>query len=185
MSVVDIPELKAQFDEVLTHFKGELSKLRTGRASAALIENIMVNCYGTMMPMKQVGMINAPEARMLTVQVYDRNAVDAVVKAIHQADLGLNPASDGNLVRISVPALNEERRKEMVKALNKMAEENRVSVRNVRHKAIDVLKKQQKDKEISEDDLKRGQEEVQKLTDQYIADLDKALAVKEKEMMEV
>ena len=185
MSVVDIPALKAQFDEVLTHFKGELSKLRTGRASAALIENIQVNCYGTMMPLKQVGMINAPEARMLTVQVYDRNAVDAVVKAIHQADLGLNPASDGNLVRISVPALNEERRKEMVKALNKMAEENRVSVRNVRHKAIDALKKQQKDKEISEDDLKRGQDEVQKLTDQYIADLDKALAVKEKEMMEV
>jgi len=185
MSIVDIPELKNQFDEVIVHFKKELAKMRTSRASQSLIEDLPVNCYGTMVPLKQLGMINAPEARTLTVQAYDRNTVDAIVKAIHQSDFGFNPSSDGNLVRITIPSLTEERRKELIKTVNKSAEDARVSVRSQRHKAIDVLKKRQKDKEISEDDLKKGQEEVQKVTDQYIAEVDKLLAVKEKEMMEI
>ena len=185
MSIIDEKELKAQFEEVIAHYKKELAKMRTSRASQSLIEDIQVNCYGTMVPLKQLGMINAPEARMLTVQVYDRNTVDAIVKAIHQSDFGFNPATEGNLIRISIPALTEDRRKELVKTINKNTEEARVSCRSQRHKAINELKKRQKDKEISEDDLKRGQDEVQKLTDQYIAEIDKLFAIKEKEMMEI
>lgn len=185
MSVINAAELQNQFEEVIVHFKKELAKMRTNRANQSLIEDLPVNCYGTMVPLKQLGMINAPEARMLTVQAYDRNTVDAIVKAIHQSEFGFNPATEGNLIRISIPALTEERRKDIVKTLGKTAEEARVSVRSQRHKAIDVLKKRQKDKEISEDDLKKGQEEIQKMTDQFIAEVDKLLAVKEKEIMEI
>ncbi|MGI6523847.1 MAG: ribosome recycling factor [Bdellovibrionota bacterium] len=185
MTVVDDAELRAQFDEAIVHFKKELAKMRTSRANQSLIEDVQVNCYGTMVPLKQLGMISAPEARLLTVQAYDRNTVDSIIKAIHLADLGLNPANEGTLIRITVPALTEDRRKELVKTINKYAEDARISVRSQRQKANDVLKKQQKNKEISEDDLKRGQDEIQKITDEYIAEVDKLFAIKEKEMMEV
>ena len=185
MAAPSFPELKKGCEECVTHFKKELSKMRSGRASQALIEDLHVNYYGSTVPLKSLGMINAPEPRMLTVQAYDRGSVEAIEKAIQSADLGLNPSHDGSLIRILIPTLTEERRKDLVRGLHKHAEETRVSIRNQRHKAIDTLKKKQKAKEISEDDLRRGQEEIQKSTDHYIAEVDKLLAGKEKEMMEV
>lgn len=167
------------------HLKKELQRLRTGRASTSLLEGLMVDYYGTQTPIVSLGMLNAPEPRLLTIQVYDGGAVDGVEKAIRQADLGLNPAREGNLIRIAIPSLTEERRKELVKKLSKMGEEEKIVIRNHRRDGIDVLKKQEKDKAISADDLRRGQDEIQKIADRYIAEIDKAVVAKEKEIMEV
>lgn len=163
----------------------ELGRFRTGRAHAALLEGVQVEYYGSRVPLIQMGLINAPEPRLLTVQVYDAGAVENVDKAIRQADLGLNPSRDGNLIRIAIPPLNEERRKESVKTLHKLAEENKVTLRNHRREQMDELKQQEKDKELSQDEFRRASDEVQKINDKYIAEIDQMLQAKEKEILEV
>lgn len=169
----------------IEHFKVELGKLRTGRASASMLDGVQVDYYGSSVPLKQLAMLNTPEPRLITVQVYDASAADAVEKAIKHADLGFNPSRDGNVIRINVPSLTEERRKELIKKLHKMGEDAKVVVRNHRRDAIDLIKKQQKAGEVSEDDSRKGQEGIQKVTDKYIAEVDQLLVQKEKEMMEV
>lgn len=163
----------------------EFGGLRTGRASTSLLEPITVEAYGAPMPMNQVGTIGAPEPRMLTVQVWDKSLVKAVEKAIRDANLGLNPQSDGQLVRVPIPALSEERRKELTKVAGKYAEEARVHVRNVRRHGMEDLKKLEKDHKISEDEHHGFGEEIQKLTDAFIKKIDEALVAKDKEIMQV
>jgi len=177
--------LKKNCEDTIEYLTIELGKMRSGRASSGLLETINVDYYGSSVPLKQLGLINAPEPRLLTVQVFDQGAVESVEKAIQTSDLGLNPARDGNLIRIAIPALTEERRKDLVKTLHKNAEEAKVAIRNHRREAIDELKKQEKDKSISEDEFNRGKDDVQKVTDSYIAQVDELLQSKEKEMMEV
>ena len=178
-------DLEAKCKKTIEHFKRDLGRLRGGRANVSILEGITVEYYGSQVPLNQVGLVNAPEARLLTVQVYDGSAVEAVEKAIQQANLGLNPARDGSLVRVPIPALNEERRKDLVKNLHKMAEEGKVTVRNHRREAIDLVKKQEKGKELSTDDARRHQEEIQKLTDKAIAEVETAAQGKEKELMDI
>ena len=178
-------EFETKCRKTVEHFRKDLSHVRTGRASASLFEGITVDYYGSRVPLQQLGLINTPEPRLVTIQVYDPSAVEAVEKAILQSDLGLNPGRDGNLVRIAIPHLTEERRKDLIKKLHKMAEETRVAVRNSRRDTIDGLKKKEKAKEISEDDMRRGQEEIEKIVAVVNKDIDAALASKEKEMMEV
>ena len=163
----------------------EFGGLRTGRAAVSLLEPIMVDAYGTQMPMNQVGTIAAPEPRMLTVQVWDKGLVKTVEKAIRESDLGLNPSVDGQLVRVPIPALNEERRAELTKVAGRYAEEARVAVRNVRRHIMDDLKKHEKDGNISEDEHHTYGKEIQTLTDDYVKKLDDALAAKESEIMQV
>jgi ribosome recycling factor len=171
--------------KALDHFKKDLSRLRSGRATTTLLEGIHVDYYGSMVPLQQMGMVSAPEPRLLTVQVYDGSAVEAVEKAIQQAELGLNPMRDGALIRVAVPALNEERRKELIKKISKMAEETKVALRNLRRDEVESVKKRQKNKEMSEDDSRKAQEEIQKIVDKFISEVDVAVAAKEKELMEV
>jgi len=178
-------KFKEECEKALAHLKLEVSRLRTGRASTTLLEGIKVDYYGSQVPLIQMGMINAPEPRLITVQVYDGSAVESVEKAIQAADLGLNPSRDGSLLRIVIPSLTEDRRKEMIKKLHKLGEDGKVSLRNHRRDEIDNLKKKEKSKEISADDNRRGQEEIQKIIDKYSADIDHLLQAKEKEMMEV
>lgn len=163
----------------------EFAGLRTGRASTSLLDPINVDAYGQQMPMSQVGTIGVPEPRMLTVQVWDRGLVSSVEKAIRDSDLGLNPASDGQLVRIPIPPLNEERRVEITKIAGKYAEETRISVRNVRRHAMDELKKAEKDGDISQDEHHDYDAETQKLTDTFIKKVDESLQNKEQEIMQV
>ncbi|UCD16926.1 MAG: ribosome recycling factor [Candidatus Zixiibacteriota bacterium] len=164
--------------------KGFMS-LRTGKASASLLEGVRVDYHGTIMPLTQLSSISVPEPRLLIVQCWDKEIVGEVAKAIQKADLGLNPLAEGNIIRLPIPPLNEERRKELVKHCRKMAEEGKVAIRNVRRDANDFLKKAEKNKEISEDQLKRGSEEIQELTDKYIELIDNLMEDKEKEIMEV
>ena len=179
------PELETKCKKTIEHLKHDLSRMRTGRASTALFEGIVVDYYGSQVPLQQLALLNAPEPRLVTIQAYDPGAVPSIEKAILASDLGLTPARDGNLIRINIPALTEERRKELIKKLHKMGEDTRVALRNNRRDAIEALKKREKAKEISEDDLRRGQEEIQKVADHYSKDVDSVLAAKEKEMMEV
>lgn len=180
-----LTELKDKCTETIDYLKIELSRIRSGRANTGLLESVHVDYYGSSVPLQQLGLISAPEARLLTIQVYDAQALDSIEKAIQQADLGLNASRDGTLIRVPVPALTEERRKELVKKLHKIAEEGKIAVRNHRRDAIDTLKKLEKDKTLSEDDLARGKDEVQKVTDTFTQEVDKLLAEKEKDMMEV
>jgi ribosome recycling factor len=145
----------------------------------------MVEYYGSNVSLQQLGMVSAPEPRMLTIQVYDGGAVESIEKAIQQSDLGLNPSRDGSLIRVIIPALNEERRKDLIKKVHKMAEETRVALRNLRRDEVEGVKKKVKAKEMSEDDARRAQDEIQKIVDKFIAEADSAAAGKEKEMMEV
>jgi ribosome recycling factor len=163
----------------------EFTGLRTGRASINLLDTVKVDCYGSLMPLNQVGTVSAPESRMLTVQVWDKGMVKAVEKAIRESGLGLNPAADGQLVRVPVPALNEERRQELTKIAAKYAEDARISVRNVRRDGMEMLKKWEKDGEISEDEHRRLSAEVQTITDNHIKKIDDLLAVKQKDIMSV
>lgn len=165
--------------------KHELNGLRTGRASASLVEPVQVTAYGQSMPLSQVATISVPEARMISVQVWDKTMVAPVDKAIRDANLGLSPNIEGQTLRIRIPELNEQRRKEMVKIAHKYAEEGKVAIRHVRRDGIDTLKKLLKDKSVSEDDEKRHAGEVQKATDLSIAEVDQLLASKEKEIMQV
>jgi ribosome recycling factor len=181
----DIGELKRRMQGALQVLRQELSGLRTGRASANLLEPVQVEAYGTRMPLNQLATVSVPEPRMISVQVWDRSMVHPVEKAIIAANLGLNPSTEGQLLRLRIPELNEERRRELVKVAHKYAETARVAVRHVRRDGMEVLKKLEKDHKISQDDHKRHDTEVQKATDQAIADIDHALAAKEKEILTV
>src|SRR5271170_5792561 len=181
----DLPELKRRMQAAHATLKHELGGLRTGRASASLLEPVQVEAYGQRMPINQVASISVPEPRALTVSVWDKSMVGAVDKAIRNANLGLSPTVEGQILRIRIPELNEQRRKEMVKVAHKYAEDARVAVRHVRRDGLDMLKKLLKDKAISEDDEKRHESEVQKATDQVIGEIDALLAGKEKEIMQV
>jgi ribosome recycling factor len=181
----DLAEIKRRMQGAIASLKHELNGLRTGRASAALLEPVMVLAYGQAMPINQVATVSVPESRALAVQVWDKGMVNAVDKAIRDANLGLSPTVEGQILRIRIPELNEQRRKELAKIAHKYAEESRVAVRHVRRDGMDILKKLVKDKVISEDDEKRHETEVQKATDASIIEIDQALAGKEKEIMQV
>lgn len=185
MADPDVADLQRRMNGALEVLKDEFAGLRTGRAAPALLEPIQVDAYGSKMPMNQVGTINAPDARMLTVQVWDSSLVNSVEKAIRDSDLGLNPQRDGNLVRVPVPQLSEERRVEMTKIAGKYAEQARIAVRNVRRDGIDMLKKMEKDGEISQDEQHAWTDEIQEMTDETIKQIDEAVAAKEAEILQV
>jgi ribosome recycling factor len=166
-------------------FQTDLSTIRTGHASPALVEHIRVEYAGVPMPLNQLAGISAPEARMLIIQPWDKNAMHEIEKAISKSELGLNPSNDGNIIRIAIPPLSEERRAELIKIVHRRAEERKILVRNLRHEAINDLKKLEKDKAISQDESKRSQDQTQKLTDFYIMEVDKLAKAKEKELQEV
>lgn len=180
--LLEAEEKMLKTTEVVQH---EFSSIRTGRASSALVENIMVNAYGVQMSIKQVAGITTPEPRLIVLQAFDPSNVQAIEKAIRESKLGVSPIVDGKVIRLPIPELSEERRRELGKLIKKMAEDGRVAVRHVRRDAMEELKKIQKAGEISEDDLKRGEQEVQKLTDQYSAEIDRIVASKEKDIMTV
>ena len=181
----DLVDIKRRMQGAVQAFKHDLGGLRTGRASASMLDPIQVDAYGAMMPLNQVATVSVPEPRMLSVQVWDRSMVMAVDKAIRESSLGLNPQTEGQIVRIRIPELNEQRRKELVKVAHKYAEESRVAARHVRRDGLDLLKKLEKDGKMSEDDSARQSDLVQKATDQTIVEIDQALSAKEKEIMQV
>ncbi len=181
----DTQELQRRMDGALKTLHHEFGGLRTGRASPSLLDVVQVEMYGSHMPISQLGTVSAPEPRMLTVQVWDKTAVKAVEKAIANANLGVNPSADGQLIRVPIPPLSEDRRKEMVKVAGKYAEQAKVAVRNVRRDGMDSLKAQEKSGAISEDALRKSSDQIQKLTDDYVKKVDEALVVKEKEIMAV
>ncbi len=178
-------DIQKRMDQAVEALQKEFSGLRTGRASASLLDPVIVDVYGAKMPLNQVASISVPEPRLLSVQVWDAGSVKAVEKAIRESGLGLNPQTEGSTLRLPIPDLNEERRKELGKVASKYAEQARISVRNIRKDGMDALKHDQKEGDITEDDLKRGQDEVQKLTDDHINKIDTALSDKEKEIMTV
>jgi ribosome recycling factor len=180
-----IPNYKARMEKAVSALKDEFGGLRTGRASTALLDQVHVDAYGSSMPMNQVGAVSVPEPRMLMVNVWDRGLVVSVEKAIRNAGLGLNPVVDGQNLRIPIPPLTEERRKELTKVAHKYAEQQRIAVRNVRRDANDDLRKAQKDGAISQDEEKRMETEVQKITDEAIKHIDEILKSKEQEIMHV
>ena len=181
----DINELKRRMQGATQALKHELGGLRTGRAAASMLEPVQVDAYGTHMPLNQLATISVPEPRLLSVQVWDKSMVKAVEKAIVDSNLGLSPATEGQVLRLRIPELNEERRKELVKVAHKYAEAAKVAVRHVRRDGLDLLKKLEKEHKISEDDQTRQAGEVQKATDATIAEVEKMLAGKEKEIMTV
>ena len=181
----DINDLKRRMEGAINALKHELGGLRTGRAAISMVEPVQVEAYGSHMPLNQVATVSVPEPRLLSVQVWDKSMVKAVETAIVNSNLGLSPATEGQVIRLRIPELNEERRKELVKVAHKYAEAARVAVRHVRRDGLDVLKKAEKDHKISEDDEKRLSGDVQKATDAAIADVDKLLATKEKEILTV
>lgn len=182
---VDLDDLKRRMAGAVDSLKHEFGGLRTGRASTSLLDPVTVDAYGTPMPINQLASVNTPEPRMITVQVWDKANVAAVEKAIRNSGLGLNPAVDGTTLRLPIPELTEERRREMTKVAGKYAEEARVAVRNVRRHGMDTLKKMEKDGDISQDDHKLYADEIQDMTDQKIAEIDKLLQSKEQEIMQV
>lgn len=181
----DISDLKRRMQGAVTSLKQELSGLRTGRASAAMLEPVQVDAYGTHMPLNQLATVSVPEPRLISVQVWDRSMVHAVEKAIVNSNLGLSPATEGQVLRLRIPELNEERRKELVKVAHKYAEAGRVAVRHVRRDGLDTLKKLEKSGDMSEDEQTRLATEVQKATDAVIGEIDQLLAAKEKEILTV
>ena len=182
---LDTDDLKRRMDGAMANLRTEFASLRTGRASASMLEPVMVDAYGSPTPINQVGTVNVPEPRMVTINVWDKGLVGAADKAIRESGLGLNPVVDGQTLRIPIPPLNEERRIELTKVAGKYAEAARVAVRNVRRDGMDGLKKMEKDGEISEDDHRSLSDEVQKLTDSYVGKVDEALKNKEAEIMQV
>jgi ribosome recycling factor len=185
MAEPDIDDLERRMKGAVQVLHDEFGGLRTGRASMALLEPIHVVAYGSSMPMNQVGTIGVPDARMITVQVWDQGLVSAVEKAIQESGLGLNPSRDGNLIRVPIPQLSEERRAELAKVAHKYAEQARISVRNVRRDGMDTLKKLQRDGDISEDEQRAWETDLQKLTDDIIKHIDESLSAKEIEIMQV
>lgn len=182
---IDLDDIERRMSGAVESLKHEFAGLRTGRASTSLLDSVTVDVYGASMPLNQVGTVSVPEPRMLSVQVWDKANAPAVEKAIRISGLGLNPMLDGQLVRIPIPELNEERRQELARIAAKYSESARISVRNVRKAGMDQLKKMEKDKLISEDDHKMYADEVQSLTDKFVAQIDSALESKEKEIMQV
>ncbi|MEK4565284.1 ribosome recycling factor [Alkalihalobacillus sp. FSL R5-0424] len=182
-------EVKQQATERMTKaidsLRRELAKLRAGRANPAILDRVTVEYYGALTPLNQLATISVPEARLLVIQPFDKSSIADVERAILKADLGLTPSNDGQVIRIAIPALTEERRRDLVKIVKKSAEDAKVAIRNIRRDANDDLKKQQKDGELTEDDLRQSTDEIQKLTDQFIATADKEADQKEQEVMEV
>ncbi len=178
-------ETKNKMEKTLESLKADFGGLRAGRAHVSLLDGIMVEAYGSMTPLSQVGTISVPDARTLSISVWDRGLSKAVEKAIMESDLGLNPASDGQLIRIPIPPLSEERRKELTKVAGKYAENNKVAIRNLRREALDEVKKMKKEGTISEDDEKRYENEIQKMTDESIKKIDEMYAQKEKDILQV
>jgi ribosome recycling factor len=183
MAKYDKADVERRMAGAVESLKGDLSGLRTGRANVALLDPVMVEVYGSMMPLNQVATVSAPEPRMLSVQVWDRSNVIPVEKGISHANLGLNPIIDGQTLRLPLPDLTQDRRKELAKLAGKYAENAKIAIRNVRRDAMEALKEDEKKKEISEDERKRKEEEVQKLTDKAVADADSTATTKEKEIM--
>lgn len=185
MSSRTLKQASQQMDRNLDAIGREFSGVRTGKASPTLLDSVQVQAYGSMMPLKQTATVTAPEPQLIVVQPWDTSLIENVAKAIQTADLGLNPNVDGNLIRVAIPALTEERRKEMVKLLHRMAEEGRVAVRHARHKAKTQIESEKKAGEISEDEMHREIDSLQELTDEHIRKLDELLGRKEAEVMEV
>ncbi|MES2699828.1 MAG: ribosome recycling factor [Pseudomonadota bacterium] len=183
MAKYDKADVERRMAGAVESLKGDLGGLRTGRANTALLDPVMCEVYGSMMPLNQLATVSAPEPRMLTVQVWDRSNMTAVEKGIAHANLGLNPSIDGQTLRLPLPDLTQERRKELAKLAGKYAENAKIAIRNVRRDAMEALKEDEKKKEISEDERKRKEEEVQKLTDKAVADTDAVAAAKEKEIL--
>lgn len=180
-----LKDSEERMKKTLNVLKSELAAIRAGRANPALLDRITVNYYGTLTPLNRLATITAPEPRVLVVQPWDVSQIGEIEKAIQKSDLGINPVSDGKVLRLVLPELTEERRKELVKLVHKKAEEARIAVRQIRRDANDLVKKMEKDGEISEDERKRREEEIQKLTDKYIKEIDKMVEAKEKEIMEI
>ena len=180
-----IAAMKIQMEKTVDSLRKEYQKVRTGRATTALLDDIKVNYYDTPTAINQVASLAVPEARVIIIQPWESKLIPVIEKAILNANIGLTPTNDGKLIRLSLPPLTEERRKEIVKTLKKMAEDAKVALRNIRRDNNDELKKMEKDKKISEDDLKRFEKEVQDITNSYVAKIDEVLAIKEKEVMEV
>ena len=175
----------AGMEKTVEALRKDFGRVRTGRASASLLENIMVDYYGTPTPINQVGTLAVPEPRMITIQPWEKKIIGEIEKAILKSDLGLNPDSDGQIIRVVIPPLTEDRRREMTKMTKKMGEESKVALRNLRRDANEKLKKMEKDKELTKDDLKRGEKEIQDLTDSYVKKIDEIVAAKDKEIMEI
>jgi ribosome recycling factor len=178
-------QLKTRMDKAVEDFRKAMASTRTGRASVHMVDLVTVECYGAQMPLNQIAQVHAPEAQLITIQPFDPTQLAAIEKAIRTAELGLNPMSDGKIVRVPVPSLTEERRKDMVKHLHKVLEEHRTAVRNIRRDGNDAIKKAMKDKKIAEDDEKRAMEEIQRLTDGEIKKMEDMSKAKEKEVMEI
>jgi ribosome recycling factor len=180
-----LASMKSHMEKTLDALRKEYQKVRTGRASTALLEDIKVNYYDTLTPISQLAAIAVPEPRTMTIQPWEAKQIPSIEKAILNANIGLTPTNDGKLIRLAVPPLTEDRRKEIVKQLKKLAEDTKIALRNIRRDAIDSLKKLEKDKQISEDDLKRAEKDVQDVTNVYVAKVDEVVAAKEKEVMEI
>jgi ribosome recycling factor len=181
-----VTDTRQKMAKSVESMKKEFAKIRTGKATVSLLDGVRVDAYGTLVPLRQVANISVPEARLLVVQPWDKKMLGAIEKSIQAADLGLNPSNDGHLIRVPIPPLTEERRKELVRYVHKLAEEGRVAVRNVRRDVNEILKERHKEGQISEDDFRRAHDKtVQDLTAEYIKEVDHVLAAKEKELMEV
>jgi len=178
-------EAEGKMGKCVDATRSEFAAIRTGRATPALLDRIHVEAYGTSVPLKQVATVSSPDPRSLLIAAFDRNTVGDIRKAIEKSDLGITPNVDGSSIRLSIPALNEERRKDLVKIVKKKGEDGKIAVRNVRHKVHDDLRTQLKDHDITEDDNKRMQDQLQKMTDRFIKEIDQLVAAKEKEIMEV
>lgn len=180
-----LSETEDKMNKTLEVLRKDFSTMRAGRANPAILDKIQVEYYGALTSINQMANISVPEPRLLTIQPWDKSTVPQIEKAILKSDLGLNPSSDGNVIRLAIPQLTQERRLELVKTAKKKAEDTKVSIRNIRRDANDMIKEGEKSKEISEDDAKKGQEDMQKLTDRFIKEVDRVLELKEKEIMEV
>ncbi|HOE12766.1 MAG TPA: ribosome recycling factor [bacterium] len=183
MSQDYLDDTELRMEEAVEACRQEMARLRTGRASAALLDGVTVEAYGTRTPLRQLANVSVPEARLIVVQPYDKSIIGDIERAINKSDLGLTPNSDGKLIRLTIPPLTEERRKDLVKVARKLAEEGRVHIRTIRREANDDLKRAEKDGDIPEDDARKMQDHIQELTDQFIEKIDKALEEKEKEIM--
>ena len=179
-----LSELRQKMNKAVDALKKDFLRIRTGRASTALLDGIKVDCYDTQMPIDQVATISAPESRLITIQPWDQTIMGSVEKSILKSELGLTPMNDGKIIRISIPPLTEERRKELAKLARKMAEENKISIRNLRREANEMFKELKTEKEISEDELYRSQDDVQKITDEFIKKVDETTSQKEQEIIE-
>ena len=180
-----LTDAREKMSKAIAHLKEEMGSIRTGRASPALLSRITVDYYGATVPLQQLASITVPEPRTLLVQPFDKNSIQSIEKALQSSDLGITPSNDGQVIRLSIPQLTEERRRELVKVVHGRAEDGRVAVRNVRRHHKDELEKLEKDRAISEDDLKRAEKELQRLTDQFVAEVDEILVHKEQELKEI